>query len=188
MSYPTLKRQSGTNFPRFRELTATWRIACASQKPKRTFVKESRRDDYQKGCFAKRRLIAPKFYGAAQHPEGHPIVVLASARSSELAVEWRLSRSETMTAALRGGEDEEDKRASENNPSEKRFILVKTVLLAVTPGSLAGGCMCLFPRIYPREESSFGCSGGRGKLDVQRHRGAFRNLPRTFRSAESARM
>jgi len=92
-----------------------------------------------------------------------------------------------MTVALCGGEDKGDKRASENNPSEKRFILLKAVLPAVTSGSLAGGCMCLFPRIYPREESSFGCSGGRGKLDVQRHRGAFRNLPRTFRSMKSAR-
>lgn len=35
-----------------------------------------------------------------------------------------------------------------------------------------------------RGGSSLGCNGGRGKLDVQRHWGAFRNLPRTFRSAK----
>lgn len=109
--------------------------------------------------------------------------VLPSSRRSDVYRGLKL----WLRLSLCGGEDKGDKRASENNPSEKRFILVKTVLPAVTPGSLAGGCMCLFPRIYPREESSFGCSGGRGKLDVQRHRGAFRNLPHTFRSTKSAR-
>jgi len=68
---------------------------------------------------------------------------------------------------------------------------MKTVLPAVTPGSLAGGCMCLFPRIYPREKEKeravsvavedvenwmFSATGG-----------VFRNLPRTFRSTKSAR-
>jgi len=72
-------------------------------------------------------------------------------------IEWRLSRSETMTARpFRGGKTRGIKERR-NNPSVKRFILVKTVLLAVTPGNLAGGCMCLFPRIYPREERSLGC-------------------------------
>lgn len=64
---------------------------------------------------------------------------------------------------------------------------MKTVLPAVTPASLAGGCTP-FSGIYPREEI-LGCTVRRGKLDVHRHSGvverrgewgvggAFRNLP-----------
>jgi len=41
--------------------------------------------------------------------------------------------------------------------------------------------------IKGERKGSFGCSGGCGKLDVQRRWGAFRNLPRTFRSAKCTR-
>jgi len=96
-----------------------------------------------------------------------------------------------------------------NNPSEKRFILVKSVLPAVTPaGTWQAVAYAFFranlsariereagkerERERERErgrerEGSFGCSGGRGKLDVQRRWGAFRNLPRTSRSAKCTR-
>lgn len=78
-------------------------------------------------------------------------------------------------------EDKRDKRVRRSekvkvyNPSEKRFILVKTVLPAVTPGNLAGAVACAFFREFIRARSeeeewvSLGCNGGRGKLDVQRH-------------------
>lgn len=60
-------------------------------------------------------------------------------------------------------------RKSRYNPSEKRFILVKTVLPAVTPRNLAGAVACAFFRefIHVRGgKEGAGGEEGRGAVSV----------------------
>jgi len=141
-----------------------------------------------------KQLLVMLFYETVQYLERYSIVTREkgfsrSFKFAMLVVEWRLSRFKTMSARRSAaGKTRGIKERRRIIRQKKDLFSWKLYYRPSLRGAWqAVACAFFHVRIYPREESSFGCSGGRGKLDVQRHRGASRNLPRTFRSTWSAR-